>query len=495
MEQLVSMGFDRERSSNALQLCDGDLERTCDMLAEWSEAEARAEAAAPAAPKPAPSPAPMTPRSPGGGEGLSRLQRLENDVEAMAALVSDPSSRYHALLAPSWSWQAPQLQLRTAAGEPCTLTFDAEEYPQGASEWTDHPAFPAFPAFSQAAHTSRVQQLVDLIAIQGAAPPALSRKPSGGGARAGSDEDNEDEDGSGSSIASDDELFGGGSSGDNSEFSDASDSDDDYANFGAGDTSAGDPSPRPGSARNLHADLRRDIEIVRRVFGPGSVKISEANFEEKVVVELTLQLTDVLDRNTMIAWSLPPRDPHVTIRVTLDRHLYTETRSVPEEGRPDNPYFHVYNKEYLEGIPLLDKEGKPSYDLGKKGIPVCVQLCHAVLGPQSGFVKRWWEAFVASKSSGTAGGGGGGAHKEAVDPVTGWPVLQTARYCLTGQPYRKTEDAAIATVASAVVATAGGSAADPSAQEEEVVSLARAISASLSEQGLGPGGQLSMEES
>jgi hypothetical protein len=86
----------------------------------------------------------------------------------------------------------------------------------------------------------------------------------------------------------------------------------------------------------------RDIDIVRRVFGADSVKISEANFEEKVVVELTLQLTDELlvirlkcgemwnlpvfvlagqlskmdsleqDRNTMIAWSLPPRDPHVS---------------------------------------------------------------------------------------------------------------------------------------------------------------------------------------
>ena len=38
----------------------------------------------------------------------------------------------------------------------------------------------------------------------------------------------------------------------------------------------------------------RDIDIVRRVFGADSVKISEANFEEKVVVELTLQLTDEL---------------------------------------------------------------------------------------------------------------------------------------------------------------------------------------------------------
>jgi hypothetical protein len=83
-------------------------------------------------------------------------------------------------------------------------------------------------------------------------------------------------------------------------------------------------------------------------------------------------------------------------------------------------------------------QGKPSYDLGKKGIPVCVQLCHAVLGPQSGFVKRWWEAFVASKSSSTTAGGGEDVHSEAVDPVTGWPVLQTARYCLTGKPFRST---------------------------------------------------------
>ena len=270
LEQLVGMGFDRERSSNALQLCDGDLERTCDMLADWAQAEEKAESDALEEPEPAP--ALMTPRSlGGGGEGLSRQQRLENDIEAMAALVSDPSSRYHALLASSWSWQPPQLTLRTASGEPCVLTFDPEEYPQGASEWTDHPAFPAFPAFSQAARASRVQQLVDLIAIQGVAPKTdeeLARKlqrelsgsrgqPSaGGGAAAGTDEDDEEEQGgSGSSIASDDELFGGGSSGDNSEFSDASDSDDDYANFGAGDTSSS--SPRPGSARNLHPHLQR----------------------------------------------------------------------------------------------------------------------------------------------------------------------------------------------------------------------------------------------
>jgi hypothetical protein len=43
----------------------------------------------------------------------------------------------------------------------------------------------------------------------------------------------------------------------------------------------------------------------------------------------------------------------------LDRQLYTETRSVPEEGRPDNPYFHVYNKDRLEGVAVLNKEVTP----------------------------------------------------------------------------------------------------------------------------------------
>jgi hypothetical protein len=472
LEQLVGMGFEREAAANALQLCDDDLEQSISLLADGAAsptAPAPAPAPAPVA-APAVAPAPLTPR-------LSRSERLEADITAMAALVSDPSSAYHRLLAPVWSWDAPQLRLCTAAGEPCTLTFDAEEYPQGA-EWTDHPAFagslPPFGA-NAAAKTTRVRQLVDLI-IRPDAP-----KVGAGGTGGGSGSEDEDaaetgsEEGDDLSLASDDELFG--SSGDNSEFSEES-SDDDYANFRTRDT--GSPSPRPGSARSMHAHLRRDVELVQRIFGPGAASISDATFEEKVVVELTLDFTSgILGRDTMIAWSLPPQHPFITIRMQLDRHLYTETRSVPEEGRPINPYFHVFNRDRMEGVPKLDKDGKPSHDLGKKGIPVCIQLCHAVLGPQSGFVKRWWDAWVASKGSSQVADGSDDA-SEILDPITGWPVLQTARNCLTGRPFRK--DAAgngVGTTRTVLAPVAG----DEDQDDEEAASLERAISASLADHG------------
>lgn len=449
LEQLVAMGFERGAASRALEACDDELDGAIVLLTEGpTDAAPPAMAVPPVAPAAASTP-PATPR-------LSRSERLEGDMSAMTALVADPSSTYHKLLSAVWSWQSPQLTLCTARGEKCTVTFDAEEYPQGA-DWTDHPEFagslPAYRASIVSAQTTRVRQLVDLITQ--VAPPATRSDSATNSGADGSDVSSVSGDDAGS-FDSDDELFG-----DNSDFSEDSE-DDDYANCPAFDSVS--PSARPGSAGRIHNDLWRDVEIVKQIFGPGAATLSDATFEDKIVVELTLDFrSGVLGRDTMIAWSLNPHHPFMTIRMQFDRDLYTETRSVPEEGRPDNPYFHVYSRDRMEGVPQLDKHGKLSYDLGKKGIPVCIQLCHAVLGPQSGFVKRWWEAWVASRD----GSADARAH---LDPITGWPVLQTARRFLTGCAFQKEGDVGI-------TRTVFGSAGD-----EEAANLDRAISDSLAEQ-------------
>lgn len=460
LEQLVAMGFERGAASRALGMCDDQLDAAVVLLTEGATdlapstapASRASPTTAPAvapAPQPAlkPTVAPTTPR-------LSRAERLEVDMAAMSKLVADPSSDYHQLLSPVWSWVPPQLTLCTAKGEKCTVTFDSEEYPQGA-DWTDHPDFTgSFPPYraSIASTSTRVRQLVDLI-IQEA--PAADQ--SDGRTNSGSDDSNLGSDVSADCIDSDDELFD--LSGDNSEVSEDSE-DDAYAR--AFDSVA--PSSRSGSASRIHADLRRDVELVKRIFGPDAASLSDAGFEEKVVVELTLDFgSGVLGRDTMKAWKLKPEHPFITIRMQLDRHLYTETRSVPEEGHPDNPYFHVYSQDRMEGVPMFDKDRKLSYALGKTGIPVCIQLCHAVLGPQSGFVKRWWEAWNASRNdrAGTQG---------SVDPVTGWPILQTARHYLSGRAFCTDGEAG-------TMRTVFGAATD-----EEAGSLERAMSASLADQ-------------
>ena len=458
LEQLVAMGFERGAASSVLEACGNDVDAAVQVLVSQAATDAAPPAVVPAAfTPPAISSPPATPR-------MSRSERLEADMSAMSALVADPASPYHRLLSRVWSWEPPQLTLCTASGEKCTVTFDPEEYPQGA-DWTDHPDFGSFPPYraSIAAKTTRVRQLVDLITQE--APTAAHSESATNSAKDDASDASSVNEGSADSIASDDELFD--LSGDNSEFSE--DTDDDYANRCAFDSVS--TSSRSESA-NVHADLLRDVEIVKRIFGPGAATLSDAHFEDKVVVELTLDFrSGVLGRDTMIAWSLNPHHPFITIRMQLDRHLYTETRSVPEEGRPDSPYFHVYSQDQQEGVPKFDLNSKLSYDLGKKGIPVCIQLCHAVLGPQSGFVKRWWEAWVASRDSSAE-------VRESVDPVTGWPVLQTARHFLTGCAFRKDAAGGGAGITRTVLGSEG---------DEEAANLGWAISESLAEAQAGGG--------
>ena len=458
MEQLLAMGFGPEaRVRRQLELCDGDVDQAMELLLADADDEAAASPPPPGLPpppttaEPEPAPAPARP-------ALSRPEQLAADVEAMQALVADPSSRYHAL-AGVFAWEAPVLSLATAGGEACTVTFDAEEYPQGA-EFADHPAFPTLPPFAKRADgRTRVRQIVDIVTAAPAKPA------SGSGSGSGSD------DGEALSIASDDDLFG---SGDNSEFSE-DDDDDDYANFHP-------KTPRgEGGGRPIHPNLLRDIEMVQRVFGAEAARVSDATFEEKVVVDLTLNISDVLRRDTMVAWKLPRDHPFINISLQLNRELYTETRHVPEEGRPDNPYFRIFCRDPEEGVPLADESGKLKHSGGryKKAIPVCVQLCHAVLGPQSGFVKRWWEAHVA----GTAGGAGGKA--DPPDPVTGWPHLQTARNYLAGRPFlTDAKRGVLRTVgggAKGFDSAPNGAASGPPAAADD--DMEAAIAASLQESG------------
>ena len=318
LAQLRAMGFDPEQAARALELCDNQLDQAAELLADWA-------AAPPPTPATEPPTAPEPPAAAAAPTTLSRPERLEADVAALAALASEPASRYHSLLAPLCeqarlpphlrsklpepAWEAPRLRLRTTDGTVCHLTFDPDEYPHGGGEFTDHPGFASLPPPDTRAPSSRVAQLVDLLLFAPSSAASGEPQPEPQPEQAGEEEDDEDE---GSSIASDDELFrlaSGGSS--------TTDGDDALSPWPSGGT---DGSAQHDDLAQLEKDAAETAQLARTL-----AEVTSCAGRPAVV--LSLGLADIVARATRSAWKLHPELP-LLVRVILSEH-YTAAVQAP----------------------------------------------------------------------------------------------------------------------------------------------------------------------
>ena len=321
-------------------------------------------------------------------------ERLASDLEAMTRAVMNPASPFHAALAESWVWEAEpggasaELRFVGADAVAYVLAFDGHEYPGG--EFSE--PFVALESYASrdAAEQTRVEQLVCQLM---------------GGAAAADDEPH--------LIDADDPLLQptdshqseGGADISYDDWARASSNSARLERVGSGtSTEVSDQDGGP-----IHPMLLRDIKLCRQVFGAQSVRTERATDESKIRVVLELAISDVLSDDTMCAWRLshPPREgmpswhsawrlshpPTLSVAIDVERHLYIDTASVPAQET-----FKV--------------------TCGGACPPVCVQLQHSVLGPQTGFIKRWWEEKQGSSS---------------VDRVSGWRPSSTAANFLAGR--------------------------------------------------------------
>eukprot|EP01050_Picozoa_sp_SAG11_P003677 SAG11_NODE_214_length_12237_cov_15.921486_5_plen_597_part_00 len=196
------------------------------------------------------------------------------------------------------------------------------------------------------------------------------------------------------------------------------------------------------TVRSCSAKLERDIALLERHLGDRcTVARRPASMPDKTILDITLDIRDLIARDTMKAWKLNPRHGHLTITMEVSTDIYTDTVTPIEQQ-----YFKVYHERELSG---------------SERVAVCVQLEYAVLYP---FIQRWWRA-----KDGEA----------VLDHITGWSPLSTAENYLRGVPMAPVVDpGAIRTVDANAAAARPTPDASPSFEsmsfEEQIAMATRA---------------------